>query len=422
MNVRGLHRNIKIRLIENFFSNVLSNMVVPFMTIYFAEHFGQKMAGVMFALNVFAGVASGVFGGLLADRAGRRRMMLIAEWMRFAALVMIAVANSSWFDSALVTFFMMLVVNISSGFSFPAAQAMIIDCSTPENRKLVYSLDYWSINASLLIGGAVGGLMFHSYMSELFTGGAVMSLISILLLQFAIKETHTISQEKTQPLAEDMSGSYKNVFRDKPFMIFILACMLLLAVQNVAMQYSGVRLAQEMTSQTLLSLPFLTLNVEGVQMYGFLRAENALVVVCLTLLLQRVFRKYRDQHLLTSGIVLTVLGFGCIVWMNDPWLLLTAMLIGTVGDIMSTTIRQTYLADIVPNTQRGTYMAVNGLVQVGAQMAAAGGVTLGAWVPAWGMAIALVLFGLISLVQFGALEQHVRYRRAQQSDMANQQA
>ncbi|MGB8954833.1 MAG: MFS transporter [Tumebacillaceae bacterium] len=416
MNVRDLHLNIKIRLIETFFTNVLSNMVLPFMTIYFAEHFGQKMAGVMFALNVLAGVASGVFGGLLADRVGRRRMMLIAEWMRFAALVMIAVANTSWFNSALVTFFMMLIVNISSGFSFPAGQAMIVDCSTPENRKLVYSLDYWSINASLLIGGAVGGLMFHSYMSELFTGGAVMSMISILLLQFAIKETHTIATDTKQPLAADMQGSYKNVFRDKTFMIFILACMLLLAVQNVAFQYSGVRLAQEMTSETLLSLPFLTVNVDGVQMYGFLRAENALAVVCLTLLLQRVFRKYRDQHVLNSGIVLTVLGFACIVWMNNPWLLLIAMLIGTIGDMMNVTIRQTYLADIVPSTQRGTYMAMHGLVQVGAQMAAAGGVFLGAWVPAWGMAVIVVLFGLISLVQFGVLEQRVQLRRAEQSE------
>lgn len=422
MDFKSLHRNIKIRLIETFFTNLLGHMALPFMIIYFAEHFGQQMAGAMFAMNIIATVVAGVYGGLLADRLGRRRMMLIAEWLRLVALMTIAAANSSWFESALVTFFMMLVVNISSGFSFPAGQAMIVDCSTPENRRLVYSLDYWSINASLLIGGAVGGLMFHSHMSELFAAAAVMSLVSILLLQFAITETHTISKEKAQPLAADMSGSYKSVFRDKPYMIFIVACMLLLAVQNVAFQYSGVRLAQEMPAQTLFSLPFLTMDVDGVQMYGFLRAENALLVVCLTLLIQRVFRSFRDQHMLNSGIVLAVIGFGCIVWLNQPWLLLLAMLIGTFGDLMSVAIRQSYLADIVPSTQRGTYMAIHGLVQIGANMAAAGGVALGAWVPAWGMATLVVLIGLISLVQFGALEKHVRIRRAQQIDMTHQSA
>ena len=39
----------------------------------------------------------------------------------------------------------------------PATEAMLIDVSTPENRKVMYSINYWAINLSIAIGAIFGG-------------------------------------------------------------------------------------------------------------------------------------------------------------------------------------------------------------------------------------------------------------------------
>ena len=46
---------------------------------------------------------------------------------------------------------------ITSSLGRPSMQAIIIDSTTPENRKAVYTIDYWLMNLSMAIGAALGG-------------------------------------------------------------------------------------------------------------------------------------------------------------------------------------------------------------------------------------------------------------------------
>ncbi|WP_254391733.1 hypothetical protein [Terribacillus sp. DMT04] len=75
MRFRDFHPNIKIRLIESFVSSLIGSMVMPFMTIYLAMHFGAKVAGILLLVNVFLGIGMSLLGGYFSDVFGRRKIM-----------------------------------------------------------------------------------------------------------------------------------------------------------------------------------------------------------------------------------------------------------------------------------------------------------------------------------------------------------
>lgn len=47
-----LNINLKVRLFEGIASRFIVSMILPFMTLYFANHFGIKVASLMLFIGV----------------------------------------------------------------------------------------------------------------------------------------------------------------------------------------------------------------------------------------------------------------------------------------------------------------------------------------------------------------------------------
>lgn len=406
MRFRDLHPNLKIRLFEFLLSNVLGNMIYPFMTIYFAQRFGAAMAGVMMTATVIAGIVASFYGGPLADRLGRKRVLLIAEGLRLTAYALMALSNSPWFDWPLVTFVMAMFLSIFWGLSSPATDAMILDCTTEENRKLVYSLSYWAWNVSLLVGGIAGGFLFETHRFEIFLAAAVISFVALLLLVFFITETY-------QPAAHDSGTrainpletlrSYRRVLADRMFLLFCLASLLNGSIENMALNYTGVRLEQEFQTQSLLDIGDWSLKVNGVKMFGFLTSENALLVALLGLMIPHWIKDLREKTVLFTGIFLYTFGYSVLSATNAAWLLVLFMVFATVGELIWVPVMQAMVARSVPDDSRSTYMAFYGMTHQGNMLLGTLAVSIGAVLPSIGMAGLFFLSGMLSLVLFAGL-------------------
>lgn len=425
MKFRDLHRNVKVRVVESFASNIVSNMIFPFMGIYFAEHYGAGRTGVLLVVNVLFTIIAGGFGGYFADRFGRKRMMLVAEPIRLLAFAVMALCNSSWFVSPMLTFGMLLVISICGGLSFPAVEAMLVDVSTPESRKLIFSIDYWSINASVLIGGILGGFLFKRFLFELLVMIAMTSLFSLILIVFFITETHFApSTESPEPDAaghvpakrsEGMLGSYRSVFQDGTFLLFALASTLALSIEPFTNNYMAIRLANEMGHQTILSFQDFRLAVDGIRMFGILQAENALFVILLALFITRLLKRFSDIGILSAGVLLGAAGYCVLGISNIPWILMLFLAVATLGELMFFPVKQAYLAQIVPATNRGTYMAVNSLSGVLARLFGSIGVTLGAYFPSAVMGGIILFMGCASVLLYQMIHPRVEARKVEVS-------
>lgn len=398
----SLHFNVQVRLLEQFLGTIAFNMVFPFMIIYFSGNFGEATTGVIYIFNIILGFIASLYGGYLADKYGRKKIMLWGESIRFAASLIMAFSISPWLNAPALAFFMMTINSACLGLVRPAGEAMIVDASTPEDRKYIYGLDYWLFNGSLFIGGLVGGFLFREYLFELLSIVALISLVSLLVLVFLIKETNTLQikssgEKKRKSVLREIVLNYKNVLKDKIFRIFVLAGLLEMAVQFQVMSYISIRLSKELEPQTLFSLLDYSLKVDGVIMFGILNSVNTLLIIMLGFFISKIIKNVSDKYSLRIGIVLYTFGFSVIAVSNQPWILIAAMILVAVGELIYIPIKQSLLADIIPDEQRGAYMATNGLTFRGATILGSLAVTIGAFLPSSIMGILFFLTGISSI-------------------------
>lgn len=405
MQFRKLHRTIQIRLLEQFLSGLVNNMVFPFMVIYFSGIFGAALTGVLFGCNVVLGFLAGLYGGSLSDRLGRRAVMLRMETVRLIGTTIMALAASPWLHAPVLMFCMLTINTICVSVSRPAGQAMVIDASTPENRTFIYSLDYWFWNTSVFVGSIIGGYFFVSHRFLLLSFVAVCSSITVLLLLFFIKETHTPTAT-TQPAPNtkrkatslrEVAQQYQVAAKDKRFMYFISMMLVLYSFEYQTRNYSAVRLVNEVPLQPLLSWGHFHFLIDGYKLFALLNTVNTILVVVLGVFVAKWIKGLSTRTRQYSGLFLCALGYAFIAWNSRPWLLLLMMGVATIGELISVPGSQAMLADIVPDDKRGSYMAVNGLTYRVASFVGSTSVTVGAFVPSWAMGLEVFASGLLGI-------------------------
>ncbi|MFD1737463.1 MDR family MFS transporter [Bacillus salitolerans] len=416
MKFRDFHINIKIRIVETFLSRLVGGMVFPFMAIYLASHFSAKLAGILLMFNVIVGAAVNFLGGYYSDIFGRKKLMAFAEVVRFLAFATMALANSAWFELPLLTFFMMTINSICWGLAGPANQAMLIDVSTPEQRKLMYSITYWATNLSIALGAIVGGFFFKTHLFELFVATASVAFLVSVLVVFFIKESFTPTQDTKPSLyPRGIFKSYGKVLEDRLFVMYVLAGLLIFTLELSLTNYMAIRLTNEMPLQT-----FFLWQIDGVNMVGFLRTENTILVVLTSIFAAKMITKFKDGNVLIVGSAMYVIGYSAISYFNNIWVLFAFMLFTTIGEVIKVPVQHAYLASIPPAESRSTYMAINGLTFNGAMLVSSLFVTLSAFLPSIWMSILLLAIGMAGVFIYATIIPELEGRKQLSDSTSNQ--
>ncbi|MET3194577.1 MFS transporter [Bacillus sp. OAE603] len=398
MELLKFHKNIKIRLLESFLSSAIGSMIFPFMAIYLSKHFGVKLAGLLLLVNVFIGIAMNFFGGYFSDQFGRKKTMVFAETLRLFAFVAMMFCNSPWFFSPIITFFMMTVNSICWGLAGPANQAMLIDVSKPEERKLMYSIMYWSNNLSIAIGGIMGGFLFKTYLFELLLALSIASFITWFLITFFVDESMKTQKSEMKTIrlhVNKMFSNYRDVFQDKLFILYVMAGLLVLSMEFQLTNYISIRITNEFQTQQLMDWHF-----GGIEMIGFLRTENTILVVIMALFATKIVKKMNDQQTLIWSCVVFVFGYAIISYSNSIWLLFAAMFVATVAEVLRVPVQQNYMAHLPLEETRSSYMAVAGLTFNLAMLICSITVAISAYLSSFATSLFLTSLGVIGIIIF----------------------
>ncbi|MDL4843099.1 MDR family MFS transporter [Aquibacillus rhizosphaerae] len=411
MRFRDFHKNVQIRIIESFISRFVGSMIFPFMAIYLAYHFGAKVAGFLLIVNVLVGIGVNFIGGYFADQFGRRKIMLFAEVLRFMAFVTMMICNSPWFESSLVTFFMMTVNSVCWALAGPANQAMLIDVSRPEQRKLMYSIMYWANNLSIAIGGIIGAFLYQDYLFELFIILSIVGAVVVFLIAAFIQESYipnTQTNLKVYQHVLRIFTSYQSVLQDRLFVLFVIAGVLVMSMEFQLTNYIGIRLSDEMPTQQ-----FLFWEIDGVKMMGFLRSENTILVALMALFVTKVSRRFKDRSMLVMSCFLFTCGYAVISYSNSIWLLFLTMVILTIGEVFRVPVEQAYMAAIPPDDARSSYMAFNGLKFNLGMLIASVTVTVGSFLSSLTMSIIITCVGLMGTWIYFVITPQLDRRKAE---------
>lgn len=399
MKFRDLHPNLKIRMVTQFVSQFAHLMVMPFLTVYFAQKVGEITTGLMLVSLVFIGIIGGLIGGYFSDQWGRKKLMVSAEVGTGIAFLLVSGFNSPWLDLPYATYVVFILIMFSGGVLTPVSQAMVLDVTTENSRRYVFTLLYWIANLSSAIAGVIGAVLFQQYLFELFIAISVVSFLSAFITLFFISETYTKShQENTKTVS--MFKNYQVVFRDKLFLLFLAAGICILSLEEQLTNFIAIHLADTIESEPLFPWGMGTVNVDGVHMLGVLRSENTLLVVFATGMIAWAVRKWSDRFILWIGLSIYTLGYAVFTWADQPWILMVSMIAVTVGELMYIPVRQAMLGKLALDSAKSSYLAVHQFIYYFAMLIGAVDVMLSSIIPAWAMGVKYILFGGVGLTLF----------------------
>ncbi|MGL5859399.1 MAG: MFS transporter [Angustibacter sp.] len=402
MRLSSLHPTLRVRIGVGFVNRLVDSMITSFIAIHLTLTWGAATAGGLLIVVVAFGVIGMLVGGHVADLHGRRPTLIAAETGAAVTFAVMAVAESPALDSPLLVYVGYLLNKIAASVALPANDAMIVDLTTPQTRKGVYTIAFWATNVALAVGALVGAALYSSFAIVL----AIATTATVGVLATTLRLiTETTPPTDVQPsrsrgavaVLRDLVGGYRLVLRDRAFLRLMVAGTLTLAIEFQLVNHIAVRLASDFPAQRLVSWAPV---VDGVDMVGLLRAENTILVVVLALFSTVLLRGVGDRTGLYLGTALFAGGYAVLAVSSTGWVLMVAGLVLTIGELMSVPVKQALLADLVPEHSRTRYLAVYNLNIRVAQGLAAACVTLGAVLPAWGMAALYLALGAVIIQQY----------------------
>lgn len=351
--------------------NVLFWTFFPFMSIYFADSFGKTTAGALLIGSQVIAVFANLLGGFAADRYGRKKMMVLSSIGQGIAFFFFAAANSPWYDSPMLTFLAFSALGVFGSLYWPASHAMVADVVAEKDRSQVFAVFYTAINIAVVLGPVIGGFFFFEHRFELLLISAIVSIaLGIILLKYLRETAPSIGNKPMLKGKEDMTWyqslalqlqDYRVIVSDKTFLLFILAGVLAAQTFMQMDLLMAVYTTEFIEKQTLFSIGSWSLEMTGEKAFGFIIAENGLLVALFTVIVTRVTAGFKERYVfvassLTYGIAILLFGST-----TNIWVLFVAMAVFTLGELLVVGIQESFVSKLAPEQMRGQYFAAASL-------------------------------------------------------------
>ena len=205
-------------------------MIWPFLLIYASKKLDMPLSTVaaLISINAGTGLAASFLAGTLADKIGRKAVMVFSLAVNGIAYFFLMRAETYPHFALLMVF-----IGLSNPLYQVGADAMLADMIPSEQRTDAYAINRIANNAAFGIGPAIGGFLASTSYNLAFYGASAGFIIYSLLMFFLAHETldQALSESKSHSSAEQAqaekerstssSSGYGHIFKDKGYMAFV---------------------------------------------------------------------------------------------------------------------------------------------------------------------------------------------------------
>lgn len=336
----------------------IGRFVVPYMTIFLTSAVGMSagQAGLVVAAYGVGVVGSSLTGGVLADRIGRRKVLLGSELLSVVVLVLIPLVDGPAPIAALLT-----VYGLFNGAAGPVIHTMVGDLVEPQHRRTAFNYNYWAVNLGYAIGPLAAGFMAEHSFSLLFWCQAALVLVSACVLAAKVPETHVHVPDVVTP--EDVAtaghgaaaGAVRRGRRDDG-LLPVLSDRVFMTFAAVMFVYSCVYV------QSTTTLPLvMTQQGHPSSHFGVLLTLNGVLLCLLQLPTARLFNRWSRDLVIVLAITVTAVGVGMQAAASTLAMYLVTVAVWTLGEMGSHPQATSMTADLADPRRRGRYQGVYGL-------------------------------------------------------------
>ncbi len=210
-------RNLWVLWIGVFFTAASFSMVIPFLPIFLIQigvhNHTEMWSGLLFSSAFFAGAIASPFWGRIADKYGRKPMIVRAGIVLFFIYTLMAFVTNPY--QILV---LRILQGLLSGF-IPGAIALI-GTNTPSKHvgyalSLISTASASGMIAGPLIGGAIAEWVGNRW--AFATGGIIVFIATILIILWVKEENFVPSKERGS-----VTNDIKLAMSNRPLMMVIV--------------------------------------------------------------------------------------------------------------------------------------------------------------------------------------------------------
>lgn len=311
---------------------------------------GVEELGLMTMSFALAQFIAAPFMGTLADRVGRRPLILLA-------LATFAAANIGFLFAPSTEVFITIraIEGALTAGLFPAAMGVVGDL-VPENRRAQWvGIVMGSYGAGFIFGPVIGGVLYDGWgFAAPFIASAVMALIALLAAAVLVPETRTPEMRRREALRKRRDaalavGQGNSIWASLPRPFYIFGTLLVLDFASV---FAFAFVEPQMVFYFYDELAWTTIQ------FGIVVGAYGLAMVAGQVGLGQLSDRFGRKPLILVGLLLTAsfyAGLALFTWF--PLTLLVALVAGLGAALTSPALSAFYL-DITAEQHRSRVLGI----------------------------------------------------------------
>lgn len=339
-------------------------MVYPYLSLYLKNVVGIGYAeiGALILLVSILPLAVSPFGGMVADRVGRRRVFLLSLGGEAASVFLIAVSMS--YSSIPGVLLGGGFAGVAGAIAGPAISAYVADLAPQlSERTMAYTWVRIGFNAGFTVGVALGGSLigFLGFSNTGLLAAGILATATLFLFATVDPSPYDVARAQgnlaTVASASSRPGSFTDSFkvlgRDRSFLLLCLGGLF------TSLVYGNWSTTFPLFSNTILLVPYGIL--------GLALALNGAIVVFGQNPMTRMMRGRMHTFsavvaVILMGVSFIALGGISLVSGGAIVAVFTFVVILTVGENFGAIPSMTLPSNVAPSTEIGSYNGVFNLI------------------------------------------------------------
>ncbi len=350
---------VKVRKIIFLLAGSVALMMTGFGIIMpvFARRFGEFGSGVedlglMTMSFALAQLIAAPFMGSLADRFGRRPLVLIS-------LIAFAVSNIGFLWAPTTAIFI-AIRTLEGGLTaglFPATMGVVGDLIPERKRAQWIGIVMGSYSVGFIFGPAIGGGLYDLYGFEApFIVSAVMGFLAFFAAGYVVPETRTAVilnrsrlRQLHQPLKQAVSTASFMESLPRPLLIFFTLLLL-----NFITAFGFAFIEPQMVFYFYDDLGWSTTR------FGLVVGAFGISMVASQMFLGRLSDRFGRKPIVIIGLMLSLALYFGLAYLQVFALMMLAAFIAGIGDALKGTAIGAFFLDITSDEHRSRVMGLKG--------------------------------------------------------------
>lgn len=271
-------------------------IIIPVMPFY-AEEMGATptQLGLLMAVYSLMQLLFAPMWGRVSDRIGRKPVIMIGILGLALSFFLMALSTELW-----MLFAARIIGGLLSSANMPTVMAYVADITSEEDRGKGMGIIGASVGLGFIFGPAIGGVLSQSNLNTPFYLAGATSLLTFLLVTFVLKESLSVEQRSGQ--AKEKKSLLK-AFNGPVSVLFILQLFVSLSLSGLEATFAYFAAEKAGLGAVQLGYIFMIMGFAGAIVQGGL--------------VGRLTKKLGEGVVIQMGIVISAIGFGLILLIND---------------------------------------------------------------------------------------------------------